>query len=108
MNTALKLLIPSVEAQIRDRLYRFNVAKNNKAIEDKAFLLEIFTPVVEQVLASTKTGSPFRRQEVKRRIKERLNEEINKIVDKAHQTIDSSAMDVSAKPRKGDNEGGPR
>ena len=108
MNAALKLLIPSVEAQIRDRLYQFNSAKNDKAIEDKAFLLEIFTPVVEQVLASTTTGSPFRRQEVKRRIKERLNEEINKIVDKAHQTIDSSTMDVSAKPRKGGNEGGPK
>ena len=106
IDASVKLLRPNAETQIRDRLSRNNASPGDNATEDKAFLYQVYAPVVEQVIASVTPGSPLRRHDKQNHAQALLNKKINEIVDKANQPVEASIADVPAKPRRGRKKGG--
>lgn len=93
IGSALKLLTPNAETQIRNRLNRLNTETGDNATEEKAFLREIYAPVVEQVIATVTPGSPLRRRDVRNHAKFLLNKKIKELVEK---TDDLSNADTTA------------
>ena len=80
IDAAVTLLTPNAEARIRDRLNRINAPGGDVAGDDKAFLHEVYAPMVEQVVASVTPGSPFRRHAVRKRAQCLLDKEMDELV----------------------------
>jgi len=85
INTFAKLFIPHTEVQVRDWLSRINASAGDHATEDKAFLLEIYRPVVEQIVASITPGSPLRRRNALNHARDLMDKEIEKLVKNSNQ-----------------------
>lgn len=83
IDSALKLLTPDVEAQIRDRLYRRNPSTPDDAAEHTEFLQALFEPVVESVVASATPGSPRRRFAARKDAHALLNKKIRELAQKS-------------------------
>jgi hypothetical protein len=109
IGASVKLLTPNAEAQIRDRLRRLNTSAGNDAIEDKAFLHEVYAPVVEQVIASVTLGSPLRRRDAKNHAQALLNKKIKELLEKPNQPSHSGTpAAVPGKPKRSRKKGGPK
>ncbi|MEN6484393.1 MAG: type I-E CRISPR-associated protein Cse1/CasA [Syntrophobacteraceae bacterium] len=107
IGAAVKLLTPNAEAQIRDRLSRLNASTGDNATEDKAFLYEVYAPVVEQVIASVTPGSPLRRYATRNHAQDLLNEKIKELVEKPNQPSNAGTpAAVPGKPKRGRKKGG--
>jgi hypothetical protein len=105
----VKHLTPNAEAQIRDRLSRINASTGDNATEGKAFLHEVYAPVVEQVIASVTPGSPLRRRDAMNHAQALLNKKIKELVAKPdHLSNKGTPAAVPGKPKrsrkKGDSE----
>ena len=107
IGASVKLLTPNAEAQIRDRLSRINASTGNNATEDKAFLHEVYAPVVEQVIASITPGSPLRRHATRNHAQALLNKKIKELVEKPdHLSNTGTPAAVPGKPKRGRKKGG--
>lgn len=97
-------LIPHAEAQIRDRLKSPHASTGKNASEEKAFLYEVYAPVVEQVIASVIAGSPLRRCEAKHRAQVLLENKIKELVENSdrpsHEGISATAQVKQKRSRK--------
>lgn len=102
IGASVKLLTPNAEAQIRDRLSRINASTGDNATEDKAFLHEVYAPVVEQVIASVTPGSPLRRHATRNHAQALLNKKIKELVEKPdHLSNAGTPAAVPGKPKRG-------
>lgn len=77
IEASIKLLTPSAEAQIRDRMSRISTSSGNEKTDPRKLLHEIYEPLVEQIIASVIPGSPLKRREAENQAKALLNEMIN-------------------------------
>lgn len=102
IGASVKLLTPNAEAQIRHRLSRINASTGDNATEDKAFLHEVYAPVVEQVIASVTPGSPLRRHATRNHAQALLNKKIEELVEKPdHLSNAGTPATVPGKPKRG-------
>lgn len=109
IGSALKLLTPDVEAEIRDRLSRLNPSEGVNPPQLIEFLQSVFEPVVERVVVSATSGSPLRRYAARSRAQTLLNERIKKLAQKpdyASDAVSSPAAPAKpeARPSMGDSE----
>ncbi|HOQ06056.1 MAG TPA: type I-E CRISPR-associated protein Cse1/CasA [Anaerohalosphaeraceae bacterium] len=107
INAAVVLLTPDTEAQIQTALEQTLPTEQNDSEADKKFLREIYEPLVEQIVASTVTGSPLHRRAAKERALALLNKKIDELVEKMDHlsTADSPGTAPAKKKRirkKGD------
>ncbi len=101
IGSALRLLTPDAEAQIRDQLSRSNAPAGDDAAEPAAFLRDLFEPVVEQVITSVTPGSPLRRYAARNRARNLLNEQIRALLQKLHHSSNAdSPAAAPAEPRR--------
>ncbi len=106
IDVAVKLLTPNAEAQIRDRLSRTNALMGDNTTKDKAFLHEVYAPMVEQVIASTTPGSPLRRHARRNHAQALLNTKIQDLVEKPdHLSNAGTPAAVPGKPKRGRKKG---
>ena len=107
IGASLKLLIPNAEAQIRERLSRINASTGDNASDDKAFLHEVYAPVVEQIITSVTPGSPLRRREAKKCAQVLLNNRIKELIEKqAHISNMGTPAAAPGKPKHSRKKGG--
>ena len=107
IGASVKLLTPNAEAQIRDRLSRTNASPGDNATKDKAFLREVYAPVVEQVIASVTPGSPLRRRAARNHTQALLNKKIKELVDNPdHLSEAGMHAAVPCKAKRGRKKGG--
>ena len=111
IDSALKLLTPDAEAQIRDRLSALDTPAGDGAAEHAAFLQGVFKPVVERVIASVTPGSPLRRYAARSHAQALLNDLLNKkikaLVQKpGHSSNVHSPAAVPAEPKHRSSKGG--
>jgi hypothetical protein len=97
IRAAVAIMTPESEAKIRNRI-------GDTISNDKAFLHEVYAPVVEQVIASVTPGSPLRRYAAKTRAKALLNKKIRELLEKPKQQ--PTAETVSGKSGRGHRKGG--
>jgi hypothetical protein len=107
INAAVELLTPNAEAQIRGRLSRPIASTADIETDDKAFLREVYAPVVEQVVASVTPGSPLRRRDAKNHAQALLDKQIRKLVEKPAQPANAGTPAVvPVKTKRGRKRGG--
>jgi hypothetical protein len=107
IDASFKLLIPNAEAQIRDRLNRINTSTIDNATQDKAFLHEVYAPVVELLIASVTPGSPLRRRAVRNHAQALLHKTIEVLVEKSnHLSTADTFSSVTGKPKRDRKKGG--
>ena len=82
IDAAIKLLTPKAEAQIRDRLSRIHLSTGDNKTEDKAFLREVYAPVVDQVIPSVISGSLLHRRVTRNIMQALLNKKIKDLVER--------------------------
>jgi len=98
--------MPNAEAQIRDRLSRIDASTGDSAAEVKAFLHEVYAPVVDLVIASVTPGSPLRRQVAQNHAQAIMNKKIKAMVEKSdHISNAVSPAAVPSKPKRGRKKG---
>lgn len=107
IGSALKQVTPNSEAQIRDRLSLINASGGNNATGVEAFLNEIYSPVVEQVIASVTPGSPLHRRAARNHAQALLNKKIKELVKKLDHSSNAGAPEaMPGKPKRGRKKGG--
>jgi len=107
ISASVKLLTPNAEAQIRDRLSRINASTGDNATEDKAFLHEVYAPVVEQVIAAVTPGSPLRRHATRNHAQALLSKKIKELVEKPdHLSHAGTPAAAPGEPKRGRKKGG--
>lgn len=80
IDAAVILLTPNVEDGIRNRLSRTNVLSGASPAEDRAFLHEVYAPMVEQAIASVTPGPPLHRHVTLVNAQALLSERIEQLV----------------------------
>jgi len=106
IDASFKLLMPNAEAQIRDRLGRIDASTGDSATEVKAFLHEVYAPVVDLVIASVTPGSPLRLQVAQNHVQALMNKKIEAMVEKSdHISNAVSPAAVPSKPKRGRKKG---
>ncbi|MGV8081090.1 MAG: type I-E CRISPR-associated protein Cse1/CasA [Syntrophales bacterium] len=109
IGASVKLLTPNAEAQIRDQLSRINAWTGDNETEDKAFLHEIYAPVVEKIIASVTPGSPLRRHATRNHAQSLLNKKINELVKKPYHPLNAGPPTaIPGQPKRGRKKGGPK
>jgi len=99
IHSAVVLATPDAEARVQATL----MSKS----DDEVLLREIYEPVVEQIVASTATGSPLRRRDAKNRAQALLNKKIKELVEKPDQPMNEGMpATVSDKPKQSRQKGG--
>lgn len=101
VNAAVVLAIPDAESRLQAALEQPTVTVQPAAEVDR-FLREIYEPVVEQIVASTATGSPLWRRAAKDRAQALLNEKIKELVEKPDHSLNAGApAAVPSRPKIG-------
>lgn len=85
IESLVKLLTPNAEAEIRDQLKQLTASVVYNETDYKIFLRAIYTPVVEQVIATVTTGSPLSRRDAKNKVHRLLNNKIKELLDDLNQ-----------------------
>ena len=107
IDSALKLLTPDTEAQIRDRLMRLDTQTGNESVAKVAFLRGVFAPVVEWVISSVTPGSPLRRYAARNQAQAQLNRKIQTLVQKPdHCAASDSPAALPGGPKRRSSKGG--
>lgn len=108
INSALKLLTPNAESQIQDRLSRSDYPAGHVTGGEKAFVREVYEPVVERVIASVTPGSPLRRREAMNKARGSLRRGIDSLVGRSERlsstgTSGSVPGESKGEEKKGDS-----
>lgn len=96
IDSVVKLLTPNAEAQIRGQLKQLSASFCGSATDEKTFLREIYSPMVERVIASITPGSPLRRKAMQNQAQALLNEKINELAEKSNKSAIDSTVSGSA------------
>lgn len=86
IESVIKLLIPNAEALIFDQLKQLSSTVREGGTDEKTFLREIYSPLVDQVIASVIPSSPLRRNAMQNQAQTLLKKKINELTEKPNKS----------------------